>query len=79
MKKGLIEVKAVVEAAETVMVRMSAGLVFVHLPVAVKVGPSLLVGQNLKGVTGNGGCAHFSVLLWKWMQQDTLVLVTHNI
>lgn len=44
MKKRLIEVKAVVEAAETVMVRMATGLVFVHLPVAVKVGPSLLVG-----------------------------------
>lgn len=47
MEKRLIEVEAVVEAAEAVMLRLAEGLVFIHLPVAIKVGPSLLIRQNL--------------------------------
>lgn len=49
MEKRLIKVEAVLEAAETWMLRLSKGLVFIHLPVAVKVGPSLLIGQDLRG------------------------------
>lgn len=56
MEKRLIEVEAVVEAAETVMLRLAEGLVFIHLAVAVKVGPSLLVRQNLWEVTQDCYC-----------------------
>lgn len=62
MEKRLIEVKAVVEAMETVVVRMACGLLFVHLSITVKVGPSLLVGQNLKK-TGHGGCTFLNLLI----------------
>ena len=52
MEERLIKVEAVAEASETVMLRLAEGLVFIHLPVAVKVGPSLLIRQNLGEVTG---------------------------
>lgn len=42
---------------------MAGGLLFVHLSVPVKVGPSLLVGQNLKKMTGNGDCTFLNLLL----------------
>lgn len=48
MKKRLIKVEAVAEAAETVMLWMAKGLVFLHLPVPVKVGPSLLIRKDLR-------------------------------
>ncbi len=47
MEKRLVKVEAAVEAAETLMLRLAEGLVFVHLPIAVEVGPSLLVRQDL--------------------------------
>lgn len=47
MEERLIKVEAVVEAAETLMLRLAEGLVFIHLPIAVEVGPSLLIRQNL--------------------------------
>lgn len=47
MEKGLIKVETVVEAAETVMLWLAKGLVIIHLPIAVKVGPPLFIGQNL--------------------------------
>lgn len=52
MEKGLIEEEAVVEATETVMLCLPSLLVFVHLPVTVKVGPSLFIRKNLGGVRG---------------------------
>lgn len=63
MEKRLIKVKAVMEAIETVVVWMAGSLLFVHLSVPVKVGPSLLVGQNLKKMTGNGGCTSLNLML----------------
>lgn len=50
MEKRFIKVEAVVEAAEAVMLRLAGGLVFIHLPVAVEVVPSLLIRQNLREV-----------------------------
>lgn len=47
MEERLIKVEAVVEAAETLMLRLAEGLVFIHLPIAVEVGPPLLIGQDL--------------------------------
>lgn len=47
MEEGLIKVEAVVKATETLMLGLAEGLVFIHLPVAVEVGPSLLIRQNL--------------------------------
>lgn len=47
LEKRLIKVKAVLEAAETVMLWLAEGLVFIHLAIVVKVGPSLLIRQNL--------------------------------
>lgn len=48
MEEGLIKVEAVVKATETLMLGLAKGLVFVHLPVAIEVGPSLLIRQNLR-------------------------------
>lgn len=42
---------------------MAGSLLFVHLSIAVKVGPSFLIGQNLKKMTGNGGCTFLNLLL----------------
>ena len=52
MEKGLIEVEAILESTKTVILRVASWLVFIHLPVAVKVGPSLLIRQNLREVGG---------------------------
>lgn len=43
MEEGLIEMEAVMEAAETLMLCLAKLLVLIHLPVAVKVGSSLLI------------------------------------
>ena len=48
MEKRLIEVEAVVEAAETGMLGLAKRLVLIHLTIAVKVGPSLFIRQNLR-------------------------------
>lgn len=50
MEKGLVKDEAAVEATEAVMVRLPSVLVFIHLPITVKVGPSLFIRQNLGGV-----------------------------
>lgn len=47
MEKGLIKVEVVVETTETVMLGLAKRLVFIHLSIAVKVGPALFIGQNL--------------------------------
>lgn len=47
MEERLIKVEVIVEVAETVMLWLAKGLAFIHLPIAVKVGPSLLIWQNL--------------------------------
>ncbi len=52
MEERLIKVEAVVEVAETVMLRLAERLVFIHLPIAVEVGPSFLIGQNLGETRG---------------------------
>lgn len=47
MEEGLIKVETPVETVETLMLRLAEGLVFIHLPVPVKVSPPLFIGQNL--------------------------------
>lgn len=54
MEKGLVKVEIVVEATETMMLGLSKRLVFIHLSVAVKVGPTFFVGQNLQDTEETG-------------------------